>query len=490
MESKSLINCPNCQHSFSLEQALSGDFEKLINSTVAEQKAKIEAEFQKKEAEYKEQIRESERIRQETDEKNKVERLALIEQGKKQVSLEFEEKLKMLEQDNKQKEEKIREQQRKELELIQKQKEIDERKAGLELEIEEKMKLRMEEFAQQQASIRKKAEEEAARKVREESAMQIQSMKEELEKQNGKVMELSKRELDLLKLQSELTEKQQLLEIESQKKMLEKQKEIEENITRREAEKHEMVKREYQKQIDDQKKLVEEMQRKAEQGSMQLQGEVQELALEELLRETFRQDIVSEVAKGVKGADCVLTVRNNSMRECGRIIFESKRTKAFSSSWIEKLKQDMIAGRADVAVIVTQALPDGIQGIGMKDGVWICSFQHVRGLVLALREGVMKIYMAQSANENKGDKMSSLYSYLTSEEFRQQLTNIVEGFMGLKAQIFKERASMERMWKEREKQIEKVLMSTTSMAGTLSGISEGAIGHVQALEIGSPDMIE
>ena len=213
------------------------------------------------------------------------------------------------------------------------------------------------------------------------------------------------------------------------------------------------------------------MRRKAEQGSMQMQGEVQELALEQLLKNAFPFDVVSEVGKGVRGADCIQTVRNSYGQECGKIIFESKRTQAFSDEWIEKLKADMRALGADVAVIVTQTLPKDIDSFGEKNGIWICSFADVKPLVHVLRELIMKVYTAGKSQENKGDKMHLLYNYLVSTEFAEQWRAIREGFMGMKISIQKERDQMEKMWKAREKQLEKVLLNAAHIRGSIEGIA-------------------
>ena len=201
-----------------------------------------------------------------------------------------------------------------------------------------------------------------------------------------------------------------------QRKMIDERNKLSEIIKKEEEEKnklrdteHQMKVLELQKQLDDQRKLAEEMKRKHEQGSMQLQGEVQELALEELLRNAFPFDVVSPVGKGVRGADCILTVRNNFGQECGKIIFESKRTKDFSEDWIEKLKADMRVLGADVAVIVTLAMPRSMGSFGEKDGIWICTFSEARALVYVLRDAVIKVYNAAKSQENKGDKMTLLY---------------------------------------------------------------------------------
>jgi hypothetical protein len=204
---------------------------------------------------------------------------------------------------------------------------------------------------------------------------------------------------------------------------------------------------------------------------MQLQGEVQELILEELLRTNFPFDIISEVGKGVRGADCIQTVRNHFGQECGRIIYESKRTKDFSGDWIEKLKKDMRSSGVDVAVIVTQCYPKGMDCFGEKDGVWICSFEEAKAVAFVLRDTIIKLFTATKNQENKGDKMHMLYDYLTSTEFSEQWKAIREGFMSMKLSIQKERDAMEKLWKAREKQLEKVLLNAAHIRGSIEGIA-------------------
>jgi len=242
--------------------------------------------------------------------------------------------------------------------------------------------------------------------------------------------------------------------------------------------------KELEKQLDDQRKLTEEMKRKQEQGSMQLQGEVQELLLEELLQEHFPYDTIGEVGKGVEGADCIQTVRNSIGVECGKIIFESKRTKSWNNVWIDKLKADMRSRGADVAVLVTQVYPKDFKCFGQRDGVWICSFQEVAALTSALRHTIIRISETLKAEENKGEKMQMLYSYLTGIEFRQQMETIVEGFLAMKNSISRERLQMEKLWKEREKQLERVLLSTSGLYGSIKGIAGASVGSISLLEDG------
>ena len=286
------------------------------------------------------------------------------------------------------------------------------------------------------------------------------------------------KEAEFLRKEQELKNKEAEIELTVQKQLQKDREKLTEDIRKIEEQKVAAKETEYQlrlkeleKQLDDQKKLAEEMRRKSEQGSMQLQGEVQELALEELLKAAFPFDVISEVGKGVRGADCIQTVRNNFGQECGKIIFESKRTKDFANDWIEKLKADMRSQGADVALIVTQALPKEMDRFGEKDGVWICSFAEVKAIVQMLRDGIIKISNALKSQENKGDKMHLLYDYLTSREFAEQWQAIREGFMSMKLSIQKERDAMEKLWKAREKQLEKVLLNAAHVRGSIEGIS-------------------
>jgi len=302
---------------------------------------------------------------------------------------------------------------------------------------------------------------------------------EQNSKENEEKLKLSRqKEADFLRKEQELKNKEAEIDITVQKQLQKDREKLTEDIRKIEEQKvaikdteYQMRLKELEKQLEDQKKLAEEMRRKSEQGSMQLQGEVQELALEELLRAAFPFDAISEVGKGVRGADCIQTVRNNLGQECGKIIFESKRTKDFSNDWIEKLKTDMRSQGADIAVIVTQALPKDMNRFGEKDGIWICSFTEVKPIVQMLRDGIIKISAALKSQENRGDKMHLLYDYLTSREFAEQWQAIREGFMSMKLSIQRERDAMEKLWKSREKQLEKVLLSAAHVRGSIEGIS-------------------
>lgn len=339
---------------------------------------------------------------------------------------------------------------------------------------------------------RKKIQQETEELIRKSIAADFENKLRLLEQNNKeneeKLKAARQQQLDILKKEQELKNKEEELELSVQKKVQEERSKLSEEIRKLEEQRIAAKETEYQlrlkemeKQLEDQKKLAEEMKRKAEQGSMQLQGEVQELMLEELLKTSFPFDSIDEVGKGVKGADCIQTVRNQFGQECGKIIYESKRTKDFSNEWIEKLKADMRSQGADVAVIVTQAMPKDLNQFAQKEGVWICSFVEVKALAAVLRDGILRLAAATKSQENKGDKMHMLYDYLTSNEFAEQWKAIREGFMSMKLSIQKERDAMEKLWKQREKQLEKVLLNAAHIRGSVEGIA-GTDVNVNLLE--------
>ncbi len=404
---------------------------------------------------------------------------AIAQSVKDELKKEYNQKWAELE---KQKNDQIRQ---KELQMAELEKQKDEQFRQEKLQLQQQQRDKELQWQQQQQEVARRQEEEKKvlesslrAKVRTDFENQLQLLQDANKTNEAKLAEAREKELEFLKKMQTLQTREQELELEMQRKMMDERGKLLEIVKKEEEEKNRLRETEYQmklkekdKQLEDQRKLVEEMKRKGEQGSMQLQGEVQELELEHLLRYAFPFDVVSEVGKGVKGADCTQTVRNSFGQECGKIIFESKRTKDFSQDWIEKLKADMRILGADVAVIVTQAMPKDMHNFGEKDGIWICSFSEVRALVHVLRELVIKVYNASKSQENKGDKMTLLYHYLISGEFSEQWRAIREGFMSMKVSIQRERDQMEKLWKAREKQLEKVLLNAAHIKGSIEGIA-------------------
>ena len=293
-----------------------------------------------------------------------------------------------------------------------------------------------------------------------------------------KLREARKKELEFMQMEQALKTREQELELTVQIQLQKEREKLTEDIRKIEEQRiaakesdYQMKVKELEKQLEDQKKLAEEMRRKSEQGSTQLQGEVQELLLEELLQTTFPFDSIEEVGKGVRGADCVQVVRNKFGVEAGKIIYESKRTKDFGGDWIEKLKNDMRTTGADMAVIVTQALPKDMERFGEKNGVYICTFSEVKSVALLLRNALLKIFEVRKSQDNKGDKMALLYDYLVGNEFSEQWKALRDGFMLMKQSIQNERNAMEKLWKAREKTLERVLLSAVHIKGSIEGIA-------------------
>ncbi|OFX43586.1 MAG: Caldesmon [Bacteroidetes bacterium GWA2_30_7] len=320
-------------------------------------------------------------------------------------------------------------------------------------------------------------------KINEEQSEQFKAFQKELDEKSEQIKELNRTKAEIEKLKREKSELKEAAEAEAQKKLNEILLIEKEKIKKSEEDKNELRFKEMQKQLDDQKKLSEEMIRKQEQGSMQLQGEVQELAIEEWLTSQFPLDSIEEIKKGARGGDCIQTVNTRSRQNCGTIYYESKRTKDFQPSWIEKFKTDIREKSANIGVLVTEVMPPDMERMGLKDGIWICNYEEFKGLCAVLRESIIQISMTLSSQENKGDKMHMLYDYLTSNTFRMQVEAIVEGFTQMKNALDNEKRAMQRIWKEREKLIEKVTTNTIDMHASIKGIAGNAIQAVKALEL-------
>ena len=406
------INCPNCNHSFDVEDALAG---KLEAQYKAEYERKINEQAQKFNLEKESLIKQKEEFEKAKARENEL----FNERLKKQIIIE-----------------------------------------------------------QEKIQIQKT----------EEFQLQLNALQEDNNKKKEENRVLKQLEITLKQKENLLREQAEEQELKLQKQLLDQQKEIEDKARKKERESFEMEKLQLLKQIDDNKRLAEEMKRKAEQGSMQLQGEVQELAIEDWLYSHFPLDTIEEIKKGARGGDCLQIVNTRSIQNCGTIYYESKRTKDFQPSWIEKFKADIREKGANIGVLVTEVMPSDMERMGLRDGIWICNYDEFKGLCSVLRESIIQLSTAMSSQENKGDKMVMLYDYLTSPVFKMQIEAIVEGFTSMKTALDKEKNAMQRIWKEREKQIDKVVTNTIDMYGSVRGIAGNSALTIQALELGSEEI--
>ncbi|MEY4278023.1 MAG: hypothetical protein RL377_27 [Bacteroidota bacterium] len=330
---------------------------------------------------------------------------------------------------------------------------------------------------------KEKFEKQIKSQLQEEQSERIALIEKELQEKSEQVKELNRAKAEIEQIKREKAEMKEAIEAETAKLMNEKINEEKERIRKAEHDKNELIVAELQKQLDDQKRLTEEMKRKQEQGSMQLQGEVQELAIEEWLTTNFPLDTIEEIKKGDRGADCVQIVHTRSTQNCGTIYYESKRTKNFEPKWLEKLRDDIRAKGANIGVLVTDAFPKNMERMGMVEGIWVCSFEEFKGLCFVLRESIVQLSLVAASQENKGEKTLMLYDFLISNEFRLQVEAIVEGFTQMQADLISEKRSIMGHWKKREKQIEKVLLNTNYMYNSIKGIAGSAIQPIKTLEL-------
>jgi hypothetical protein len=383
------------------------------------------------------------------------------------------------------------------------------------------IRLQMEkEFERQMAENSKRVEERIRRQEQEKYSAQLRMLEDDRKQKTNRLRELENASLNLAQKEQQLKEREERSEMEMKKKLLEREKLIRDHAEKTAMEKAllEMQEREHklareretldvqmkkriqevaekareeermknmelQKKLDDQVKLVNEMKRKSEQGSMQMQGEVQELAIEQYLSSEFSRDVIEEVSKGKRGGDCVHVVMDDYHRVCGRILYESKRTKHFSYEWIGKLKDDMRLQQADLGVLVTEVYPEGMTRFGEMEGVWICTFIEFKALALLFRQNLVRIGEVLASQENKGDKMQMIYSYVTGNEFKQKLEAAFESFHEMQEDLMKEKTLFTSQWARREKRLLKAMENLVSLYGDVRGIAGGAVQEIRSLEM-------
>ncbi len=362
-------------------------------------------------------------------------------------------------------------------------------------ETERRLRKELEASLRAQIESRLKHEAEAARSRWE---AERRMLEEQLAAQRKKAREAEAAELALRKRQQEVAEKERDLELQLQRRLdaerrtleqrlreqqAEARRELEARLRRQLAEEQDLKLKEKEKQIEDLRRALEDAKRRSELGSQELQGEVLELDLERRLRGQFPHDRIEPVPKGVRGADLIHTVFDTQGRDCGRIVWETKNTKHWQPAWLAKLKDDQRACNAGLAVLVSVALPDGVHGFARIDGVWVCDPKSWPALAVALREQLIRVAFAHAAAEGKQEKMELLYQYLAGDQFRQRVQGIVEAFTAMQDQLARERRAMERIWREREKQIERVVTHTVGMYGEMRGLIGATLPAIPALEL-------
>jgi hypothetical protein len=360
------------------------------------------------------------------------------------------------------------------------QAQLDKRQETLDQEIERRVHAQADQL---RARARKQAE--AVLEV------QLKDLSAELSEKEQKLNEARKAELELRRKQRELEMRQQALDLELARRMDKEREKIRQDAARSAAEEQHLRLSEKEKLIGELQKQIELLKQKAQQGSQRLQGEVLELEIESLLKQKFPSDEIVPISNGVRGADLFHLVRiAASGLTCGTIIWETKRTRNWMQSWIAKLKQDQRGQKAEIAVLVTQALPDGVGTFGFIDGVWVTNPPSAIGLATALRQGLVSVAKARLAADGKKGKMEQLYEYLAGTEFRQKVEAIVEAFIAMQADLESEKRAFDKIWARREKQIVQVVTNTALMYGGIQGIvGQSTLPEIPSLELPQTDRI-
>jgi hypothetical protein len=366
--------------------------------------------------------------------------------------------------------------------LRDKEKQVSEAKRGLEQQVADQV-------AEQLKTERLRVIEEESKKAKQANASELETkdreladLQEVLKSRDEKLAEAQNAQAELIKKQRELDDAKRELELTVAKRVQAELSEVRTQAKREGEEGLKLKVLEKEEQIASMQRQIEELRRKAEQGSQQLQGEAQELELESLLRIKFARDTIDPVPKGEFGGDVLHRVIGPLGQLCGTILWESKRTKNWSDGWLPKLRDDQRAAKAEIALLVTQVLPKGVEAFDFIDGVWVTESRCAIPVAIALRQSLIELATARQAGEGQMTKMELVYQYLTGPRFRHRVEAIVEKFEDMQADLERERKTMTRLWAKREEQIKGVIETTVGMYGDLQGIAGRTMQEIEGLE--------
>lgn len=354
-------------------------------------------------------------------------------------------------------------------------------------EMEAQLEARKEEleadFASKTKAQLKSVKDKAYAEAKADSDAQLADVKEALRLKDEKLAETQKNEIELRKAQRVLEQEKNEFALKLTRQLDAERSKIVEETSARVSDEYAQKELEWGKTRADMLKQMDELRRKADQGSQQTQGEVVELQIESLLKETFSHDSIEEVAKGVKGADLVQVVQTRTGVRCGSIIWEIKQTRSWSDGWPEKLKGDKREAKADIAVIVTAALPKGVERIGLVDGVWVCDHKSLLGLALALRSSIVEVAQARQAQLGRKEKAEEVYDYVVGTEFRGRIQALVETMVSMQEDLNAEKRAFDKIWQKREKSILRIIGTTAGLYGDFSGTVGNSLPEIKQLSL-------
>jgi len=355
-------------------------------------------------------------------------------------------------------------------------KELEVKGQTIDQQVAEQLKTKSKEIAEQEKA-----------KILAEQSEQTKALEGELEEKNQKLKEFQQQEIELRTQQRKLREEKEAFELESARKLDQERNKIAEEAGKKAVEENMLKMREKDDQLEAMKKQIGELKRKVEVGSQEAQGEALEQELQEYLERTFPYDKFEEVKKGTRGADVLQIVHNASGKECGKILWESKNTKDFQKSWVEKFKKDQQEAKADIAVIMSVVLPAGIDSFDMYDGVWVTDYKSLKGLATALRQGLIEVARQKLVTIGQDSIKDVLYQYITGQEFIMRIRAVVEAFQRMNDDLGKEKRAMTRIWSSREKQITTVIENIVGIHGSIEGLVGGqkALPEIETLSLES-----
>lgn len=366
-------------------------------------------------------------------------------------------------------------------EKLKKQFEADKEKR--EKEYQKQLGIKERELKETLEKEREKLERAAKKKAEVSISQEMEELRKEVEKKSDEIKKARKLEIEFLKKQKELEEREESLNLTLERTLARERKKIRDDAAEQVREETRLKDREKDEQLKALRKQIEDLKQRSEQGSVQSQGEALELELEDALRSAFPSDSIEPVSKGKTGADIVQKVKDASGRICGAIIWETKRTKNWSEKWIEKLKTDQRDEKADIAVLTSTALPNEINRFGQYNGIWVSDFDSAINLAAALRKVLIEVAHVRSSSEGKTEKIELLYKYFAGTEFKQRVEGMVEAFVQLQDDLESEKRAMHKLWSQREKQIQKIVMNTAGMYGDLQGIIGRSLPEIKLLEM-------
>lgn len=450
-----LIKCPKCGADIKLSEALSKEIEISI-------KNKYEKDMEERLKEERKQLE-----------------IKVRREAKEVVGVELADLKEQLSEKNK----KLQEIQKQELEFRKQERQLREKEENLLKTFEEKEK----EFKEKIIMEKRLIEEKIKKEVEEARYTEVADLKNQLEEKNKRLEQSEQQELELRKKHRELEEKEKKFELEMNRRLDDERQKIKDESAREFENSHRLKDAEKDKQLTDMRRQIEDLKRKSEQGSQKIQGEVLELELEQALKNEFPFDDIDSVSSGVKGADIIQSVKTQAGRECGKILWEAKRTRTWNDEWIQKLKDDQRSAKTDLAVIVSEALPKGFHHFRQIETVWVTDIPSAISLALALRTLLIQITKTREVQTGKEEKKEVIYNYLTGLEFRNRVQAIMEAFIAMKKDLDSERRAMEGIWAKRDKQIEKVVLNIAGMHGDLEGIVGVSLPSIKLLELPSTE---